>query len=218
MNLFCLEFLGVLGVLAVQIDSSSGCLMHPLVVIGIALGLSMDAFAVAVACSLRLRHVTAGQVFRFGFHFGLFQALMPIAGWALGMGASRYIERWDHWIAFGLLALIGGKSIHEALKAPAEAPGAAAITMPDPTRGMSLIIFSVATSIDALAVGLSLAMLQVKILMPAAVIGVVTSAVTVAGMLLGSKLGARFGRKMEILGGLILIAIGLKILFSHLMA
>ena len=86
------------------------------VVIGIALGLSMDAFAVAVAASASLRRVTARQVFRLGFHFGLFQALMPILGWALGVGASRFIARWDPWIAFGLLALVGGKAIREALK------------------------------------------------------------------------------------------------------
>jgi putative Mn2+ efflux pump MntP len=206
--------------------------MSLLVVIGIALGLSMDAFAVAVASSASLRRVTARQVFRFGFHFGLFQALMPILGWALGVGASRFIARWDYWIAFGLLALVGGKAIREALKNGPDAPGGenrnahgrmdgpqpvGAASASDPTRGMSLVVFSVATSIDALAVGLSLAMLQVRILVPAAIIGLVTGAVTVVGMLLGSKLGARFGRKMEILGGLILIAIGLKILISRLM-
>ncbi len=182
------------------------------VLLGIAVGLSMDALAVAVACSLMLREVRLRQVFRLSFHFGLFQAMMPIIGWIIGQGAARYVVDYDHWIAFGLLAFVGGKAVYEALFGEDEAENRT-----DPTRGMSLIIFSLATSIDALAVGLSLAMIGVDIIYPAAIIGFVCAAITTVGMLLGTKLGGRFGRKMEIVGGFVLIGIGLKILLSHIL-
>lgn len=181
------------------------------VLIGIAVGLSMDAFAVAVACSLVLRQVSARQTFRMGFHFGLFQAMMPVIGWLAGQGAHKYIEKWDHWVAFILLSFVGGKAIYEAFQGEDDNAEAS-----DPTRGMSLVIFSVATSIDALAVGLSLAMMRVEILYPAAVIGVITAAITSMGMILGTRIGERFGSRMEIIGGLVLIGIGVKMLCSHL--
>ena len=182
------------------------------VLIGIAVGLSMDAFAVAVACSLALRRVSARQTFRMGFHFGLFQAMMPLIGWYTGQSAHQYIESWDHWVAFGLLAFVGGKAIYEALREQDDD-----LAQTDPTRGMSLVIFSVATSIDALAVGLSLAMMRVEIFFPVAVIGVVTAAITSLGMHLGPRIGERFGPRMEVLGGLVLIGIGVKLLLSHLL-
>jgi len=185
------------------------------VLTGIAFGLAMDAFAVAIACSLSLRRVSRRQIFRLAFHFGLFQAMMPVIGWAAGQAAEPLIRDWDHWGAFGLLLFIGGKAIREALN---QAPDGARANGNggDPTAGLSLVFYSFATSIDALAVGLTLSMLRVNILYPAAVIGAVTMTVTAAGMILGSRLGARFGRRMEVLGGLILIAIGVKILLSHL--
>lgn len=180
------------------------------ILVGMALGLAMDAFAVALAASVQLRRVNGRQLFRFGFHFGLFQAAMPVAGWFAGHVARRWIEAWDHWVAFGLLVLIGGKAVWEALRGEELAEEAA---MPrDPTRGWSLVAFSVATSIDALAVGVSLAMLGEGIWRPALVIGLITGGLTVLGMLIGARLGRRFGRWIEVAGGLVLIGIGVKIL------
>lgn len=184
--------------------------MSPLVLVGIAFGLAMDAFAVAAGTSVALGRVTARQVFRFGFHFGLFQAVMPLLGWLAGRSVQRYIETWDHWVAFGLLAFVGFKAIHQALRNDAEK------LTEDPTRGANLMLLSVATSIDALAVGLSFAMVQVQIWYAMLIIGVVTAGLTVLGMLIGSRLGSRFGRGMEIVGGLVLIGIGTKILISHM--
>ena len=179
--------------------------------LGIALGLAMDATAVAIATSIFLGRVDGRQVFRFAFHFGLFQAGMPVIGWLAGRGLREYIESWDHWVAFVLLALVGGKAIVDAARAGENENAHAS----DPTRGLSLVVLSVATSVDALAVGLSLAMLDVVIWYPAAVIGVVTAALTVCGMLLGGRVGQRFGRRIRILGGVILLGIGIKILIEH---
>ena len=181
------------------------------ILIGVAVGLAMDAFAVAITCSITLNRVSARQVFRFAFHFGLFQAMMPVIGWLAGLSARQFVEQWDHWIAFGLLAAIGGHMIYGALSGDVKASDSN-----DPTRGISLVILSVATSIDALAVGLSLAMLDVSIWLPALIIGLITAVLTVIGMLLGNRIGRQHGKKMELIGGLILIAIGLKILISDL--
>lgn len=172
----------------------------------------MDAFAVAIAAGVTLGSVSGRQVFRFGFHFGLFQAMMPVLGWLGGQTLAQRIERWDHWAAFFLLSFVGAKAIYRAggSEASLEDRG-------DPTRGLSLVILSTATSIDALAVGLSFAFLQVTIWYPCAVIGIVTAAMTTLGMVMGSRLGMRFGRRVEMAGGLVLIGIGLKILMEHLM-
>jgi putative Mn2+ efflux pump MntP len=184
----------------------------PLVaIIGIALGLAMDATAVAIATSGMLGQVDGRQVFRFAFHFGLFQAGMPVAGWFAGRGFSGYVEHWDHWIAFVLLLLVGSKAILDVLRGE---DGGDAVPA-DPTRGLSLITLSVATSIDALAVGLSLSFLHVSIWIPAAVIGGITAALTVAGMMLGARVGSRLGGRVRVAGGVILIAIGVKILLEH---
>lgn len=180
-------------------------------VIGMAFGLAMDATAVAIATSIALGRVHGRQVFRFAFHFGLFQAAMPVLGWLAGRGLREYVESWDHWVAFVLLASIGGKAIVDVLREGDREGG----SVSDPTRGLSLVVLSVATSIDALAAGLGLALLQVAIWYPAAVIGVVTAALTVCGMLLGSRLGRRFGLRVRVLGGIILVGIGLKILAEH---
>lgn len=180
----------------------------------LAVGLSMDAFAVAIACSVFLCHVSFRQVFRLGFHFGLFQAVMPVLGWLAGRSVSEYISTWDHWIAFGLLTLIGLKAIREACKDGGEEEGA--VPKGDPTKGLSLIMLSVATSIDALAVGVSLAAVNVSIYQPALIIGLITACFTAAGIIYGCRIGSRFGKKVEIIGGAILIAIGAKILIEHL--
>ena len=184
--------------------------MNEWVVIGIAFGLAMDAFAVAIVAGLSLRQLHGHQVFRLAFHFGLFQFMMPVLGWLAGQAMHRWISAFDHWIAFALLAFIGGKMIWESFhEEDREAHD-------DPTRGWLLITLSIATSIDALAVGLSLAFLQVSIWMPSVVVGVVAAAMTALGMAFGSLLGARFGRWAERAGGLVLIGIGLRILLSHL--
>jgi putative Mn2+ efflux pump MntP len=184
--------------------------MSTLTLIGIALGLAMDAFAVAIGAGLQLCGATPRQVFRLAWHFGLFQALMPIIGWLAGRTVSEYIEPVDHWIAFGLLAFIGGKMIYEAFQHDEEAEAC------DPTKGWRMVMLSVATSIDALAVGLSLALLGTSIWWPALVIGVVAGVMTIIGMELGKRFGALLGRRMEVVGGLILIGIGVKILVEHL--
>ncbi len=187
--------------------------MDTLTLIGVALGLAMDALAVALATGLALGEVSARQTFRLAFHFGLFQFLMPVIGWMAGLTIERWIAGYDHWLAFGLLAAIGGKMIYESLTAMADARDRR-----DPTRGMSLVVLSIATSVDALAVGISLGVLHVRIWYPAVVIGIVACALTAAGMHAGRRLGAAFGRRMEIVGGLVLIGIGVKILLSHVLA
>ena len=186
-------------------------LMNLIEIIGIAVGLAMDAFAVSIACSISIMNVTPRQIFRFSFHFGLFQGMMPVLGWLAGRAAYSYISSWDHWLAFALLSYVGIKAIYEAFKEKD-----IDVDKKDPTRGISLVIFSIATSIDALAVGLSLAAINVVIWYPALIIGIITASLTIIGMLLGSKIGSGFGKKVEISGGLILIGIGFKILISHL--
>jgi len=184
--------------------------MDLLTLFGLALALAMDAFAVALGTATSLPRLTGGHLFRLGWHFGLFQALMPIIGWLVGLTVQKWIVSVDHWVAFGLLAFIGGRMLWEAFH-----PDEKEVSS-DPTRGWTMVMLSVATSIDALAVGLTLAMLGISIWFPALVIGLVAGGLTVAGMLLGRRLGDRWGQPVEILGGLVLIGIGVKILIEHL--
>ena len=186
--------------------------MSILLVLGIAFALAMDAFAVSLGLGLSLKPATGGQTFRLAFHFGLFQFLMPVVGWAAGETLIHHIEKYDHWVAFVLLLGVGGKMIYESFR-PEKDSGSG---RSDPTRGASLLVLSVATSLDALAVGLSLAALRVDIVFPAVVIGIVAFAMTVAGMKIGPSLGKIIGRRAELLGGVILILIGIKILVDHL--
>ncbi|MBJ6749768.1 manganese efflux pump MntP [Geomonas anaerohicana] len=178
-------------------------------IFGIALALAMDAFAVALATGAVLNPVTGRHLFRLGFHFGLFQALMPIAGWLLGLTVQKWITAYDHWIAFGLLAYVGGRMIVEAFEEDEDNSPS------DPTKGLTMVMLSVATSIDAFAVGLSLAMLGVSVWVPCVVIGLVAAVLTVAGMLLGRRLGDNWGKRVEVCGGVVLCLIGLKILLEH---
>lgn len=178
--------------------------------IALAVALAMDAFAVALAASISLPRLTARHLFRFGFHFGLFQALMPIFGWMTGVGLRHYIETFSHWLAFILLTLIGLKMCRDALS-----PDDDVSQRKDPTRGMSLVMLSVATSIDALAVGFSLALIGVSIWIPALIIGITASIFTLSGMFLGQRLGVLWSSKVEMTGGLLLIAIGTKILLEN---
>ena len=178
-------------------------------IIVIAVGLAMDAFAVTLGCAASGQARGPRAAFRLSFHFGLFQFIMPVVGWAAGTGIARLVSAWDHWIAFALLAFVGARMIYAGLHPDApRCPD-------DPSRGWRLVMLAVATSIDAFAVGLSLAMLRVSIWYPSVVIGVVTLTMSVIGFQFGTRLGTRFGRRMEILGGVILILIGLRIVASH---
>jgi putative Mn2+ efflux pump MntP len=177
----------------------------------VAVALATDAFAVAVATGVALGELTRRRVFRLAFHFGLFQALMPVIGWLAGTAIHRRIADWDHWVAFALLALVGGRMLVGAIGG-----GDARRSAADPTRGWHLVGLSVATSVDALAVGLSLALLGNPILLEALVIGLITMALTAAGMLLGRRLGEGWGPRIEVAGGILLIAIGIKIVVDHM--
>jgi putative Mn2+ efflux pump MntP len=178
--------------------------------IGTSLGLAMDAFAVSIATGLTVPRVTGRHAFRMAFHFGLFQFLMPVLGWLAGREVAEWIGGYDHWIAFALLTLVGGRMLWEARRAEEEeAQG-------DPTRGWMLVTLSVATSLDALAVGFSMALLGVVVWGPAVVIGIVTGTLSTLGILFGGRLGPRWGRWAKLLGGCVLIAIGIRIIVSHL--
>ncbi len=168
--------------------------------------MGMDVFSVsmAVAAGPRLPR----QSFRLSFHFGLFQFLMPLLGWAVGRSIIGYVQQFDHWIAFGMLAGIGLHMILEGLK-PEEDKSTF-----DRSKGWSLVVLSVATSVDALGVGLSFGVLGTRILGPALVIGTVSSAMSLVAIRLGRRLRSSLGHRMEIVGGLILISIGLKMLFT----
>ncbi|WP_273523178.1 manganese efflux pump MntP family protein [Mailhella massiliensis] len=181
-------------------------------ILAIALALAVDAFAVSVSASATLPAVTWRHYFRLSFHFGLFQFLMPVIGWFLGVSVHTYIEAWDHWIAFGLLSLVGVNMLREAWSGEEEKS-----TGGDPSRGFQLVMLAVATSVDALAVGLSFAMINLSVWWPAAVIGVVCAVLTAVGVKLGRILGSSslLGNKASILGGLVLIGIGVKILHEH---
>ncbi|MBL0176107.1 MAG: manganese efflux pump [Ignavibacteria bacterium] len=176
----------------------------------IAFALAMDAFAVALSTGAYLVRVNVRQTFRLVFHFGLFQFFMPILGWVAGAQLLRFMSAFDHWIAFALLAFIGGRMIASAFQTREDA------IRGDVTRGMSLVALSVATSIDALAVGLSLAVIDTPIVFPSLVIGVIAALMTFLGLRLGERFSAAFGKRMEFAGGVILVCIGAKILFEHL--
>jgi len=176
----------------------------------IALGLAMDAFAVSLGVGATQYAHGYRPAFRLAFHFGLFQMLMPVLGWLAGKTVVEKIASVDHWTAFGLLVFVGGRMIHAGFS-QGESPH-----IQDPSRGLTLLVLCVATSIDALAVGLSLAMLKVEILYPVLVIGVITASLSVVGIRAGKRLGTIFGKRMEVFGGLVLIAIGVRIVVEHL--
>jgi manganese efflux pump family protein len=180
-------------------------------IIIIAFGLAMDAFAVSIISSLTLGRASKRQIFRIAFHFGLFQAFMPVLGWAAGREFESWIAPWDHWVAFVLLAGIGARSIYEAWQ-----DGELREEKKDPSKGLRLVALSTATSIDALAVGITYAALDVEIFFPALVTGLITCVLSVCGMLTGARLGLLFGQGAEFTGGVVLILIGIRILISHL--
>lgn len=178
----------------------------------IAVGLSMDAFAVSICKGLKMRRFNVRHAGAIALAFGGFQALMPVIGWFLGKQFESYITGIDHWIAFALLAIIGGKMAVESFKKEEE----------DTTEEKEkldvkeLLVLAVATSIDALAVGITFAFLQVSIVPAVSLIGVTTFVLSAGGVFIGHKFGAKFKSKAELAGGIILILIGLKILLEHL--
>lgn len=176
----------------------------------IALGLSMDAFAVAVCKGLTMRRMDWKRALLIALFFGGFQALMPLAGWLLGRQFEHYITAIDHWIAFALLVFIGGKMLWEALHNKEDAG------CEDRLDLRELLSLSVATSIDALAVGITFAFLQVQILPSVGLIGVTTFALTLLGVVIGRRFGGWLTQKAQIAGGVVLILIGTKILLEHI--
>ena len=175
--------------------------------LGISVGLAMDAFAVSIATGLGLARVTPRHTFRLAFHFGLFQFLMPIIGWLAGQQLSLYIHHYDHWVALGLLSFVGCKMLWEGVA------GKESNSNTDPTRGLMLLTLSLATSIDALAVGVSMALLGVSVWLPSVVIGLITATLSAIGITFGGRFGTRWEHWAEIAGGCVLILIGIKIFF-----
>jgi putative Mn2+ efflux pump MntP len=186
--------------------------MSFILVLGIAAALAMDCFAVTLGMACGTKGLTMKQVVRMAAFFGGFQFVMPVAGWLAGDKLLGFIRNFDHWVAFGLLTLIGGRMIYESFGLNEEEKAC----RPDQTQGTRLVVLSLATSIDALAVGLSLGVIRTSILYPAAVIGVTSFVLTIVGAKLGPVAGRFAGRRAELLGGLILIGIGVKILIEHL--
>lgn len=177
----------------------------------IAVSLALDAFAVSVSSGISVPGFGWKQALKMGLYFGVFQVAMPLIGWFLGSSLSIYIVAVDHWIAFALLALIGGRMVWGTLKGGEEEEA------PTDLSARRLVMLAVATSIDALAVGVSMAfMYDVQIGVAATVIGLVAFALSVVGGLAGRKLGGLFQQKAELVGGLVLIGIGIKILVEHL--
>ena len=172
-------------------------------------GLSMDAFAASVCQGLNMRRINWRQTLVIALFFGGFQALMPLLGWLLGRQFEYLITSYDHWIAFVLLGYIGGRMIWEAARGEADAEGAAFSVR-------AVLALAVATSIDALAVGITFAFLRVEIFQAVTVIGCTTFALSAVGVVLGNRFGSRYKSRAEIAGGVILILIGLKILLEHL--
>ncbi len=178
-------------------------------IIILALSLSLDSFAVALALSAAGHLKNKRAAFRISFHFGLFQFLMPLAGWAIGTRIEPYIVSFDHWVAAGLLTFVAVRMIRSAkAPTPAEVPQ-------DPSRGWMLITLATATSIDSLAIGLGLAALRFSIWYPSIVIGLITMVVSTVAIMAGQRAGHWLGTRGQVLGGIILLAIALKIVISH---
>ena len=184
--------------------------MSTFAIILVAVGLSMDAFAVSVCKGLNMKQIDYGKTLLIGLFFGGFQALMPLIGWLIGYKFQRHIENFDHWIAFLLLGFIGAKMIYESFKEDEDDSS-------DTLKLSELFILAIATSIDALAVGIAFAMLiDINIFFSVAIIGLITFILSVFGVFIGNKFGSVYKNKAELAGGIILIVLGLKILLEHL--
>jgi putative Mn2+ efflux pump MntP len=187
--------------------------MSPASIAILAVGMSIDAFIASIGRGARLRRTRLAEALRTGLVFGAIETLTPVIGWTLGLAASRRVAAIDHWIAFLLLAFVGSRMVVHAMRAPSTK----AETTAQPERGLAtLLATAIGTSIDAMAVGVSLAFLEVNIVIVAAAIGLATFLMSTGGMLMGRLVGARFGRWAEISGGLALIGLGLSILHTHL--
>ncbi len=180
-----------------------------------AIGLAMDAFAVSICKGLGMHRMNYKQALVIGLYFGVFQALMPLLGWLLGTSFSRYIRAFDHWIAFVLLAFIGGKMLWDAFHESGEEKTEA---IDGKLNHKELFMLAIATSIDALAVGIAFACLEVSIWSSITIIGVVTLVISFLGVCIGHRFGNRFEKQATIVGGLVLVAIGVKILLQHLIS
>ena len=181
--------------------------LFEITVIGI--GLAMDAFAVSVCKGLSMKKVDWKKTLIIALYFGIFQALMPVLGYFLGSTFSSFVEKVDHWIAFILLAIIGGNMIKESTDDEEEKRN-------DNVDVKTMLLLAVATSIDALAVGVTFAFFKVNLLLSISIIGIITFALSVLGVIIGNKFGDKFQNRAELAGGIILIIIGLKILLDHL--
>lgn len=180
-----------------------------LTLVALGVGLAMDAFAVSVVTGSIYRELRIKHALRMALFFGGFQAVMPLIGSLAGLGLKGYVETWDHWIAFVLLALVGGKMIYEAFKIESAEKNL------DPSKLLILLTLSIATSIDALAVGFTLSLLTTSLALAVTIIGLITFGLSYLGVSIGKRFGHFFESKIEILGGLILIGIGLKIILEH---
>lgn len=178
------------------------------------IGLAMDAFAVSVCKGLGMRRLNKKQTLIIGLYFGGFQALMPLIGWLLGSQFQKYITSIDHWIAFILLGFIGGKMMIEAIREWNEEETVDVIDAPLDHKNM--LVLAVATSIDALAVGITFAFLDTPIIEAITIIGITTMVISIIGVVVGNFFGSRYKSKAEFIGGLILVLLGLKILLEHL--
>lgn len=179
----------------------------------IGVGLSMDAFAVSICKGLGMEKINKKQAFTIGLYFGGFQALMPLIGWFLGIRFQQYITSIDHWIAFILLVCIGGKMVVEAVR---DKDDEVVEKKDQPLNHKEMFLLAVATSIDALAVGITFAFLDTPIVEAIVIIGCTTFVLSIVGVIVGNFFGTRYKKKAEIIGGIILILIGLKILLEHL--
>ncbi len=184
--------------------------MDIVTIVFVAFGLAMDAFAVSIASGVAIKELRVEHALRIALFFGFFQAVMPVIGWLAGIGLKDFICGVDHWIAFGLLSMIGCKMIYESTKLETERKKI------NPLNVSVLLMLSIATSIDALAVGVSFAFIQMAIITPIIVIGAVTFLLSFLGAFVGNRFGHFFERKIELAGGLILIGMGVKILIEHL--
>lgn len=179
----------------------------------IGIGLSMDAFAVSICKGLGMSKLNKKQMFIIALYFGGFQALMPYIGWAVGARFSSYVSQYAHWIAFILLAIIGGKMMHEALTESEDCEDSG--EKDKKISHKELLLLAIATSIDALAVGISFAFLNVPIIPSIIIIGLTTFIISLAGVIIGNIFGSKYKNKAEFVGGLILVAIGLKIILEQ---
>ncbi len=184
--------------------------MDIVTILGLAVGLSFDAFAVAITGGAAIRPLRFRQAMKIAFAFGIFQAMMPLIGWAAGLTLEQYIRDYDHWVAFALLALIGSRMIYNAFAGRQEED------RHDILKLTTLLLLAIATSIDALAVGVSFALINVDIYKPVILIGIVTFLLSLLGVYMGNRLGSFFEKKIEIVGGIILILIGARILWEHM--